>query len=207
MSGGHAIAPSGSALNEGIVVLFRHSALVAAAAVTLFALAPNHCLSREWKATPEALAREYATINDSRPGGDLILLLWFVPEMSPANAPGSNVVAAMLQRYVVIVAVHGRLERTSGSMSFEELDPLTARDQTGKPLVPVTRDELPPTNTAMLAGMEGLLRQSLGALGKGMKMFVFDGGAVSSCKQGQLSVPFADETYTWNTPIPGCAQK
>ena len=85
MSGGHAIAPSGSALNESIVVLFRHSALVAAAAVTLFALAPNHCLSREWKATPEALAREYATINDSRPGGELILLLWFVPEMAPAN--------------------------------------------------------------------------------------------------------------------------
>jgi hypothetical protein len=40
---------------------------------------------REWKATPEALAREYATINDSRPGGELILLLWFVPEMAPAN--------------------------------------------------------------------------------------------------------------------------
>jgi len=40
-----------------------------------------------------------------------------------------------------------------------------------------------------------------------MKMFVFESGAIDSCKKGQLAVPLAGETYTWDTPFPGCEQK
>ena len=77
----------------------------------------------------------------------------------------------------------------------------------GKALTPVARNDLPPTNTAMLAALEAMFRQSIGAMGKGMKMFVFEGGNIDSCKKGQLSVPLASETYTWDTPFPGCDQK
>jgi hypothetical protein len=202
-----------STLKERIAVLTRHFAHIAAAAVTLFALGPSPALSRQWKATPEAVARDYATINDTRAGGELILLLWFVPQMAPSNSTGADILAAMLQRYaamlqryVVIVAVHGHLERTTGTLSFEDIDGLKTMDQTGKPLTPVARGDLPPTNIAMLAAIEGLLRQSLGAMGKGMKIFVFDARGVDSCKQGQLEVPLASETYTWDTPFPGCPQ-
>jgi hypothetical protein len=125
----------------------------------------------------------------------------------PPNTPNADIAAAMLQKYVVIIAAHGRVERVTGTMSFEDVDGLKAMDQTGKPLVPVAREDLPPTNIAMLAAVEGLMRQSFGAMGKGMKMSIFNAGGVDPCKQGQLAVPFANETYTWETPFPGCPPK
>jgi len=54
-------------------------------------------------------------------------------------------------------------------MSFEDIDGLKAMGQTGEPLTPVAKDDLSPMNIAMLTGIEGLLRQSIGAMGKGMK--------------------------------------
>ena len=38
----------------------------------LSAVAVSTASSRNWKATPDAIARDYATINDARPGGELI---------------------------------------------------------------------------------------------------------------------------------------
>ena len=32
-----------------------------------------------------------------------------------------------------------------------------------------------------------------------------DGAAVHACAAGILSIPFANEVYTYQTPIPGCA--
>jgi hypothetical protein len=177
-----------------------------AAAMMLFVLGASPALSRVWKATPETLAREYAGINDQRPGGELVIAMWFVPQMVPADTPGADIAKAMLQKYVLIVVVHGRLQRATGTIVFENVDVLSARNQTGQPLTPVARDSLPPTNVGMVSGMESMLRQTLGTMGNGMKMFVFDAGDVDSCKQGQLSVLLANETYTWDTPFPGCKQ-
>jgi hypothetical protein len=39
-----------------------------------------------------------------------------------------------------------------------------------------------------------------------MKLFVFDGAGIDSCSKGRLSIPLADETYTWDTPFPSCQQ-
>jgi hypothetical protein len=163
--------------------------------------------SRVWKATPDKIAREYATINDTRADGELVLLMWFVPAMVRPDATGAAPLTAMLQKYVVLMAVHGQLDKATGSISFEDVNTLEARDQNEKPLALLARNDLPPTATAVLAAVETLFRQSLGAMGKGMKMFLFEAGTVDSCKKGELSVPFAGETYTWDTPIPGCAQK
>jgi hypothetical protein len=160
--------------------------------------------SRQWKATPDAIARDYATITDARPNGELILLMWIVPHMMQPSATGAVAAMAMVQKYVVLVAVHGHLDKASGIMSYDDIDALDVKDQSGKPLTSIARGDLPPTNTAMLAALEAMFRQSIGAMGKGMKMFVFDGANVDSCRRGQLSVPLANETYTWDTPFPGC---
>jgi hypothetical protein len=178
----------------------------ATAAMMLFALAASPALSRQWKATPEALARDYATINDQRPGGELVLAMWFVPQMVPANSPGAEAAKAMLQKYVIVMVVHGHLQSTTGSMSFDNVDALPARNQSGKPLALVARDSLPPISAGMLTTLESLLRQTLGPMGNGMKVFVFDADDVDSCKRGQLSILFVNETYTWDTPFPGCPQ-
>jgi len=177
---------------------------VAAAAMMLFALGASPALSRQWKVTPEALARDYGVITDQRPDGELVMAMWFVPQMVPANSTGADIATAMLQKYVIVTVAHGRIQRASGTISFENVDALTARNQSGKPLTLVARDSLPPTNVAMLSALESFMRQTLGAMGNGMKMFVFDAGDVGSCKRGQLSVLFANETYTWDTPFPGC---
>lgn len=163
--------------------------------------------SRNWKASPEAIARDYATINDNRANGEFVLFMWFVPSMVRPDQSGAQVLVATLEKYVVLMAVHGRLDKTSGTLSFEDIDTLEAKDQMGNPLAVMTRNDLPPTTTAILAAMETLFRQSFGAMGKGMKMFVFNAGAVNSCKKGEMSVPFAGENYTWETPIPGCPEK
>lgn len=176
-----------------------------AAVISVFAV--STASSRMWKATPDAIARDYATINDTRAGGEVVLLMWFVPTMVRPDMSGAPNLIAMLQKYVVIMAVHGHLDKASGSLSFDDIDTLEARDQAGKPLDLLARNVMPPAPTAVLAAIETMFRQSLGAMGKGMKMFVFDAGDVDSCKKGKMSIPFAAETYTWDTPFPSCPQK
>jgi hypothetical protein len=176
-------------------------------AAVISAVAVSTTSSRMWNATPDAIARDYATINDTRAGGEVVVLLWFVPAMVRSDMSGAPNLIAMLQKYVVVMAVHGRLDKASGTLSFDDIDTMEARDQAGKPLDLLARNVMPPAPTAVLAAIETLFRQSLGAMGKGMKMFVFDAGDVDSCKKGGLSVPLAGETCTWNTPFPGCPQK
>ena len=149
--------------------------------------------SRSWKATPSAIARDYATINDTRPGGEFILLMWFVPPMVQPSATGAPVLSATLQKYVVMMAVHGHLDKTTGSISFEDINTLEARDQSDKPLTLLARSDLPPATTGMLSAVEAMFRQSFGAMGNGMKMFVFQAEGTNACQKGHLSVPLAGE--------------
>lgn len=164
-------------------------------------------LSRQWKATPEALARDYATINDTRPNGDLVLLIWFVPQMVRPEAPGYSAMTTMLRRNVMLVAVHARLDKASGTVTFQEINTLDARNQNGRALTPIERDQLPPATIGAVTTIETMFRQSAGNMGKGMKLFVFDGTGVDSCGKGRLSVSVANETYTWDTPFPSCQSK
>jgi hypothetical protein len=160
--------------------------------------------SRLWKPTPSRLAGDYAMINDSRPAGDLLLLMWFAPPMVRPEQPNAMQIRALLERYVFLSVAHARLDKTTGTISAENIDALEARDASGKPLTPVTRSNMSPTTAGTVTVIEKMFEQSLGAMGGGMKMFVFEPGDLGACKKGQLSVPFADETYTWDTPFPGC---
>jgi hypothetical protein len=198
---------SKSAMNGKVIALLRNVASVVAAAALLVVSGLSPVSARQWRATPDAIARDYATITDTRPNGELIMLMWIVPRMVLPNSPGAAAAITMVQKYVLVVAVHGHLDKATGIMTFDDIESLEVRDQAGKALTPVTKNDLPPTNTAMLAALEAMFRQSIGAMGKGMKMFVFESGNIDSCKKGQLSVPLASETYTWDTPFPGCDQK
>jgi hypothetical protein len=162
-------------------------------------------LSRSWKPSPTALARDYVTINDTRPGSEIVMLMWFVPELVPPDSPNAATVKALLDKYVILMVVHAKLDKVTAKFSFEDVSTLQAEDRTGKPLTLMARNELPPAATGAVAIMEALFRQSLGTFGQGMKVFVFEAAGVTSCKAGGLSVRFAGETYTWQTPIPGCS--
>ena len=184
--------------------MLKPSAFGTAVAVMLFLFGLSSASGRQWNATPEAINRDYASINDTRTNGELVLLVWLVPQLLPPETPGVAAIAPMLQKNVVLMAVHGKLDKSTGSMSFDDVTGLSAQDQTGAALTAIARDNLPPATNGMLAAIETMFRQSLGALGAGMKMFVFDGNSVSSCRTGRLTVALADENYVWNTPFPGC---
>ncbi len=178
---------------------------IAVAAVLLcsfFGISP--AWSRQWKATPEALARDYAKINDPRADGELVLLIWFVPQMVRADAPGAAQMTVMLRNHIVLMVVDGRLDKATGTMSFQEISGLEAHDQNGHALVPIEKDQLPPTTIGAVTALEAMFRQSLGNMGKGTRLFVFDADRVDSCGNGRLSVSMAHETYTWDTPFPSC---
>jgi hypothetical protein len=64
---------------------------------------------------------------------------------------------------------------------------------------------LPPASIGLLATFEAGYRQGLGPRGNGVRFFLFDAGAVRACEKGVISVPFDGETYTWETPFPGCS--
>ena len=48
------------------------------------------------------------------------------------------------------------------------------------------------------------MRQAAGAMGQGMAFFAYENGGVHACQKGGLSIPFNDEVYTYDTPVPGC---
>jgi hypothetical protein len=192
------------ALKEGDVMAMRRLFGTALIAAVISVVAVSTASSRMWKATPDAIARDYAIINDTRGGGEVVVLMWFVPTMVRSDMSGAANLAATLQKYVVVMVVHGRLDKASGTLFFEDIDTLEARDQAGRELNLLARNDMPPAPTAVLAAVETLFRQSLGALGKGAKMFVFDAGDVDSCKKGGMSISYAGENYTWDTPFPSC---
>jgi len=161
--------------------------------------------ARMWKASPHTLATDYLIINDPRAGGkDIVLLMWLAsPMVDPATTNASGV-KSILEKTIVILATHGQIDAT-GKMSFVDVS-LEAKDKTqpDKPLAAVSKDDLPPVSIAGLTAMQAFFRQSLGAMGQGLKMFLFNPGTVSACKKGGLAAAMEGENYTWETPVPGC---
>src|SRR5262245_2026091 len=72
---------------------------------------------RPWKPTESRLAQDYANIVDQRGKGDLVMLMWLVPESLPEEQPVGR---EILSRYVVLGAVHARVDAT-GTFSFDDI--------------------------------------------------------------------------------------
>jgi hypothetical protein len=89
---------------------------------------------------------------------------------------------------------------------FEFNATLEARGSDGKLLSLIPRDALPPAVAVLVTYYETYARQTYGQFGSGTKFFIFDAGTVRACEKGQLFIPFVGETYTWNTPFPGCLE-
>jgi hypothetical protein len=177
---------------------FRAALIVfSALACVLYASVPAG--ARPWKPTPQGLAQDYGEIVDGRSQGEIVVLFWFVPQMV-AESPAAK---AMLDKYVVIGVVHAR-PGPGGSMLFDAIDTLQAKDADGKPLTLLEGDKLPADASGFVTAMGGTMKQALGAMGQGMRIFVFDNGGVHSCTKGGLLIPYDGEVYTYNTPIPGC---
>ena len=157
--------------------------------------------SRPWKATPIQIAADYAQINDAKGSTEFVNIRWWAPPTVVSGTP----LAGILEKYIVVSVNHFHVNQPGATISFDDIVTLEALDGGNKPLAIVPRNELPPAAIGVLSTLEAAFRQSLGRLGEGTKFFTFDAGAVRACEKGGISVPFAGETYTWETPFPGCS--
>jgi len=160
-------------------------------------------LSRPWKPTAAQIASDYASIAHNRGNGDFVTIGWWA---APTTRPGTQL-RALLEKYVLISVTHSHinLREPATGLRFDNIDTLEVRDESGNALNPLEQDSLPPADIGPLATFEAGYRNGLGPRGKGTKFFVFDAGAVRACEKGGISVPYDGETYTWETPFPGCS--
>jgi hypothetical protein len=172
-------------------------------AVMLTGVFFSSAFPRPWNATSIQIAGDYAVIAHTKSKTEFVNIRWWA---EPTIMPGTPL-AGILQKYIVISAVHYHIDLPAGgTMSIDDIDTLEVRDSSDMPLTPVPRNALPPAAIAALDAFEATFRQSLGRVGDGTKFFIFDAGTVRACEKGGISVPFAGETYTWETPFPGCSQ-
>jgi hypothetical protein len=156
--------------------------------------------SRLWKPSSIQLAGDYAFIAHAKSNTDYVNLRWWA---APTVQPGTTL-ANLLEKFVVISVVHYHIQLPSGALSFDDIATLEARGSSDIPLTFIPQNALPPGVVGVLAGWEASLRQSMGRFGDGTKFFIFDAGTVHACEKGRISVPYDGETYTWETPFPGC---
>jgi hypothetical protein len=157
--------------------------------------------ARDWKPTVKGNALNYSQILDERGGGEIVFVWWLVPLI----AEGSPKVQRLLDEYALIALVHAHFS-ADGTPSFDSVDELQALDAAGNPLVLLHESDMPPSVAGAITTMKSTFRQTLGAMGKGTHWFAFKHGAVRACSKGRLTVQFAGENYTYDTPIPGCPQ-
>jgi len=153
------------------------------------------------EADTDCFAQDYSLISDSRDPHDIKMIFWLSPPIVP-DGPAR----AILDHYVIVGVVRGHLSPVE-TASFDAVDTLKATDGGGTPLRLLTGDDIPPTLNGAVTTMTSVFSQLLGPFGKGFHWFVFDAGSVHPCGDGGLSIPFADEVYTYQTPIPGCPAK
>jgi hypothetical protein len=174
------------------------STSIFAALLSVAAIMPVQ--GRIWKPEGEALAQDYAVITDVRKSHDVVTVFWLASPLA-ASSPAAKLI---LDRYVIIGVAHVKQDIVTGSMESTALDAVAATDGSGQALTLLEGDKIPPNVAAVITGIGGVMRQSMGVMGIGMRFFAFDAGSVQACNKGKLSISYVGETYTYDTPIPGC---
>lgn len=159
--------------------------------------------ARPWKPTSNALALDYSQIVHTRTARDVVLVWWQVAEILPVASEQQR---EFLDKYTIVGIVHGHTA-IGGVITFDVVGGVQASDGDGNALAPLAGDSIPPAAQGVLVALQGALQKSLGPMGQGFHWFVFEAGAVHSCEQGGLSISYDGETYTYETPIPGCPTK
>ena len=182
--------------------MIRNVLRFAAAVLMLACVAVPLANARQWNPDARAASLDYAQIFHQKSPGDIVFLWWVTPEAFPAGN-NNQTIQDVLSRYIVLGIAHGRTS-TAGQMSFDPIGDLRITDATARTLPPLPANAMPSELAQTIASLQMLARQSLGPMGQGIRFFVFDGSTIHACAPGKMSVPFDAETYTYDTPIPGC---
>lgn len=183
----------------------RQGTLLAFGVLLAFLSMAPAASSRNWTKTPVSRAQDYTFIRDDRGNGDVVMLTWAAsPAVSTSEATKPE--KELLDRYVVLGVVHAHFAK-DGAATFDKVDTLEARSGDGHPLKALGTDTIPAAVAGKLAILESDFGRSAGPIGQDTKWFVFNSGDLRACGHGRLSVAFANEIYTYDTPIPGCPKR
>ncbi len=177
----------------------------ASATLSIAVLLGSSAMARQWNPDVHSQALDYSQIVHVKPNGEVALVWWVVPEIFTPNA-NNQALVGVLSRYVVLGIADGR-PGSNGALAFENLPPVQIMDQMSRSYSPMPENALPADASQAIATLQGLAMQSpLGPFAQGMHWLVYQANTVHSCMPGKLSVPVAGETYTFDTPIPGCSK-
>jgi len=158
--------------------------------------------ARRWNANPTDLAMEYTQIIDQRSQNEIVVLMWFAPEMVEDSAENKTM-QAILREYTVIAAVQTVISPL-GKFTFSNTEEVILLTGDNRELKSIPEDDRPPVVAGAVNIMGSIMAQGLGAMGEGMTWYVFADSGVDSCGGGEFWILFAGEKYDYQTPIPGC---
>jgi hypothetical protein len=162
-------------------------------------LAVGPASARLWKPTPFQLAADYATITHNKGTDGRVIVSWLASPVMPGP-----VMSPVLDKYVVISIARSR-QMPGGLTTWDDVEGVQVSDGSGQPLKELTGDAVPPVLVGLTASAEAVMRQSTQGRGK-VHWGIYEAGAVNACGPGKLIVNYDGESYTYDTPIPGCAK-
>jgi hypothetical protein len=187
--------------SQNTMRLERLGAMMICATLLLSIALSTFAAARDWKKTPESAAMDYLMITDMRSNEDIVMVWWLAPESLPATT--AQVVKDFLSQYLVLGVNHVLMSTLGAPSSVEEsLPELTS--YSGASLRHIPTSKLAPSLQAGVAALTVSIQAITGPMGAGMKWYVFGGSGIESCEKGGVSVSYAGERYTYDTPIPGC---
>jgi hypothetical protein len=152
--------------------------------------------ARLWKPALQQQMMDYLTITHNR-GDSNVMLVWMA---SPwVTAPTDK---AVLDKYVVLSIVHTR-RGADGAPIWDDVQGVRLSDGAGQDLKEVPSDQILPILVGRIALSEATMRQTTQGKGK-VHWSVWEAGAVNACQRGKLVVAYAGESYSYDTPVPGC---
>jgi hypothetical protein len=160
----------------------------------LFAMAAP-ASARLWKPTPQQQVADYLSITHNKSDGRVDIVWLAAPMVAITAKP-------IIDKYVVITI--GRIRRgPDGAVIWDDVQGVQVSDGAGNALKEVSADQMPPLLIGMIATAEAAARQN--SQGKS-KVFwgVYEAGTVNACQRGKLNIVFEGETYSFDTPVPGC---
>ena len=153
--------------------------------------------ARMWKPTPAQTAADYTLINHNKGTEGRVTLQWLA-----STTMSTPVMAQLLDKYVVISIAHVRTV-PGGASSWDDVQGVQVLDASGKALTEIPQDSYPPSLVGLFATTDAIVRQNTQGKGK-THWGVYEPGSVHACAPGKLQVVYDGETYTWDTPLPGC---
>ena len=168
----------------------------ALAFVLLLLAAATPASARLWKPTPQQQVIDYLTITHNK-AGENIALVWMASLLVPSPA-----VKPLLDKYIILSIAHTR-RAADGTTSWDDVQGVQLSNGAGDALTEVTPDKIPPLLVGMIASSDATMRQSSQGKSK-VYWSVWEAGSVNACQRGKLVVNYGGESYSYDTPIPGC---